>query len=461
MALSSRRRRTTVAPRSHRLSQPSLLFQATVQVFVTTPTEEKDAVTNRAMAAIAGLFVFPSKHVVFDINRWTFLPQKGALCDRTYAGSRMSSVLPQIQDLADYCPSSPTAAMIHHLGQIEAPSSIWLTTGLLYLVVTLACNIAYFNVVVQNLANDYGWAGFNCTGMQPFLANTFNRQLQWASTLQTPTPIALDKPATGDASQQYNVMSTAIKWSRGAVQRQVLDPFTPFTTVITDLRAMNPCMLPWMATQYCWLDFNRSWAMAATAQRQTRCLHHATNAAAYLESGLRNIADWAAWDHCWGVSFDVGVARDLRASAAGRAWLTATSTNANSVAAEVRYWTVVHGLQSFGLQWQNYKSAGMTDAITIVNALGVAYPLLLSQSVGAFHIKQQTSYKLYWSFASDLWAIGANRTSVGGKSLLRASAEFGFANVTRADLLFENTTLVAPLNAGFERLDAMLGPFGA
>ncbi|OQS03066.1 hypothetical protein THRCLA_21248, partial [Thraustotheca clavata] len=58
---------------------------------------------------------------------------------------------------------------------------IWQRTitafGFCYLVLSLASNIAYISVVSINLDNDYGWAGYNITGMRAFLANTFNQNL--------------------------------------------------------------------------------------------------------------------------------------------------------------------------------------------------------------------------------------------------------------------------------------------
>ncbi|KDO25041.1 hypothetical protein SPRG_09770 [Saprolegnia parasitica CBS 223.65] len=187
-----------------------------------------------------------------------------------------------------------------------------------------------------------------------------------------------------------------------------------------------------------------------------------TNGAVYLETGLRNLNDWDAWMRCWGTSFEIGFQRHLATSLEGRAWLTTVPSAMvrTSIPDEVDYWRR-HGISAYQLQWQNYKSLGMIDAVTIVSALGLSYPLLLSQSDGAYHGQQQTSYKLYWTFASDLWAITPNSTRISEQSLLRASSAFAFANMTRADLLLDNTTLVSPLNPGFALLEAHMGPFGA
>ncbi|EQC35330.1 hypothetical protein SDRG_07042 [Saprolegnia diclina VS20] len=462
-----RRHRPTVAPLQR---PPSLLLQGSVHAFGanTTPT------LNFAASAMAGLFLttWDGAYCVFDINRWMYLPLEVVQESVPFMGRHLTvfttivssafGSMPALHRVSNATPVTLSTSL--EVFAACASQRFWHLVGFLYVMGTLSSNIAYFNVVLTSLSNDYGWAGYNSSGMQPFLANVFNRQLLLASSLEQRSPLMLDDPGLGDTSQLYNGSSTVITWSDGAARRQLYASSRLLTEVVMDLRNMDPCALPWMSTQYCWLDVRRIWSMASTLHRQARCETSAmrTNGAVYLETGLRNLNDWDVWMRCWGTSFEIGFQRHLETSLEGREWLTTVPSAMvhTSIPDEVDFWQK-HGISTYQLQWQNYKSLGMIDTITIVSALGLSYPLLLSQSDGAYHCQQQTSYKLYWTFASDLWAITPNATQISASSLLRASAAFAFANVTRAALLVDNTTLLSPLNPGFTLLDASMGPFGA
>ncbi|OQR91088.1 hypothetical protein ACHHYP_04976 [Achlya hypogyna] len=333
-----------------------------------------------------------------------------------------------------------------------------LVAGVGYTGLSLASNVAYLTVAQSFLANDYGWAGFNSTGMHAFLANRFNLELLLASRSAN-----LDVTATSfaDFEQRYDGSETSISWSRSAARRALGDPATPLTAIVQGLRDMDPCKLPWMFTQYCWLDFDKRWEMASTTQRQFRCQIQSTNGAVYLESGLRNINSWEAWEACWGSSFQVGIAAWLESTAAGAEWFIGVRSNDLSVADEAALWRGRHGISRFQLQWQNYKTIGFRDAFTVTSALGYMSALSLGQSSGSYHVRQQTSMRMYWSFASDLWAVATNATSVCGQSLVRQSQAFAFANTSAEELLYENLTLVAPINAGLDVVQTLVGPFGA
>ncbi|OQR83394.1 hypothetical protein THRCLA_23157, partial [Thraustotheca clavata] len=151
---------------------------------------------------------------------------------------------------------------------------------------------------------------------------------------------------------------------------------------------MNPCMLPRMFTQYCWLDFDRIWVMASTKSRQKRCKNRISNGALYLESGLRNIRNWQEFNNCWGLSFDIGFGNYLETMESGQSWLKRTKGISNSIDDEVLFWKS-KGIDTFTLQWQNYKTTGMSDAISIVTALGSTYSLSISQTPSSLHMNQQ------------------------------------------------------------------------
>ncbi|OQR84570.1 hypothetical protein ACHHYP_13232 [Achlya hypogyna] len=334
---------------------------------------------------------------------------------------------------------------------------VLLAAGLVYLAITLYTNMTYLATAQSHFANDFCWADFNSTGARTFLANIFNQQL----LVSTSASVDLDAPRISDMKQFYNGSVTTIVWAESMARRELYRQDIHLSAIIRDLRDMDPCMLPWMFTQYCWLDFNRTWEMASTALRQQRCdTQMRANGAVYLEAGLRNLNDWTAWDVCWGMSFDVGIAQDLLASAKGEAWLRGVQTNRNCVADEAEFWRQ-HGITQFTLQWQNYKTVGLFDTMTIVTALGTAYTLALSKASGQLHPKRQTSMKMYWALASDFWAVRSNNTGISGLGLLRTSARFAFSNRSSESCLVQNQTLPMPLTAGFALSRAILGPFNA
>ncbi|KAF0685038.1 Aste57867_23067 [Aphanomyces stellatus] len=202
--------------------------------------------------------------------------------------------------------------------------------------------------------------------------------------------------------------------------------------------------------------------MASTTARKLRCHNVVGNGAIYLESALRNINSWPAWTQCWGASFDIAIAHTLNETTRGRGWLVQTMAAAvrTSVQGEVDHWLANH-IQTFVLQWQNYKTVGMLDSVQIQNVFSAHYPITLSDTHGAYHLSQQTSLKMYWSFAGNLWAVSSSSTTVGGLSLLGSSPTFAFQNITSEQLLIENMTLVSPYTACFVAFEVAVDPFGA
>ncbi|KAF0685864.1 Aste57867_22301 [Aphanomyces stellatus] len=87
--------------------------------------------------------------------------------------------------------------------------------------------------------------------------------------------------------------------------------------------------------------------------------------------------------------------------------------------------------------------------------------MTLSHSNGSFRLAGQTMFQMYWSLASDLWAINANATSIHGQSLIRASDNDAFANVSMRTVLVGNGTLKYPLGMAFTLIQHHIGPFGS
>ncbi|OQR85669.1 hypothetical protein ACHHYP_11578 [Achlya hypogyna] len=217
-------------------------------------------------------------------------------------------------------------------------------------------------------------------------------------------------------------------------------------------------MAPWIFTQYCYLDFNRTWSMAYSARRQMRCQSMLTNGAVFLESVLRNI-DWGDWTTCWGDAFAIAFGNELQTTSQGQAWLHEVATAGLSLANEATYWRA-HGIQSFDVQWQNYKRIGAINSYSITNAYGVTYPMTLVSFNGTYRFESQTTFKMYWSLANDLTAVMNNASGIGGTSLLRGSSHFAFANTTMQAVLTTNLTIMAPLANGLALVQSLLGPFG-
>ncbi|OQS00574.1 hypothetical protein ACHHYP_03382 [Achlya hypogyna] len=420
-----------------------------------------DAITS----ACCGMFYFSwrGRRYLFDTKSWLLVPSEAygfALPKLWRRDTATIVVLPHLQGGASTNAKAPKK--VHASPAVVERWTCLYTTarralGFPCLLLSLFSNIAYLGVAQTNLANDYIWAGFNATGTYAFLGNLFNRQLLTTSVMS----FQLDDPAYSDVSQRYNTSVATIRVGGTAAHRQLFAADVDFETVVTNLRNTDPCVLPWVFTQYCYVDWRQRWSLASTAARQRRCdRDYATNGAVYLESGLGNLASWDAWSTCWGDSFEAGIARALRSTGEGRAWLEAIRATPRSVADEVAHWRAM-AIHTFVLQWQNFKTTGFTDSFYIENALGLQYPLLLSETSGSMHLRQQTSLRLYWTLASDLWAVASNSTRIGGASLVRDSAFYAFANATPEVLLFDNMTLVQPLNAGLTVLRESIGPFGS
>ncbi|OQR97424.1 hypothetical protein THRCLA_06961 [Thraustotheca clavata] len=266
------------------------------------------------------------------------------------------------------------------------------------------------------MANDYFWAGFNTTGGYAFLANFYNHQL----FINSNEDLLLDSDFYIDYSQSYNNSVSTIFWAPSAAKRALHNPnVITIVSAITGFRAMDACKLPWMFTQYCWLDFNQIWSLASTNRREQRYQNMSSNAAMYVEAGLRNIRDWKSWDNCWGTSFNIGINNYLKTSSQGQAWLYAIKTNTNS-------------------QMRCHNGNHIIYNILICS---LTYSLLLSRIPHSFHPTQQTLMLMYWLFASDLWAVSTNLCLIGGMSPIRSSSNFAFNNISSKDILIQKSNI--------------------
>ena len=339
-----------VAP-SSTLGAPPLLYHSSVVAFSSLDDNGRlDVVT----VAMAGLLNLP-RNRYFHVNLWRSV-------------HRPSLWYPPLP-VASLATSRSSEGPLFQL-LFEKTRWITLVGCVVYILATLTSNVLYYSVVANDLSNDYGWAGFNSTGAQAFVANVFNRQLM----LTTQEPVfALDSPGHGDMSQLYNTSTTIIIWAESSARRQLYSD-SSLDVVVANLRRMHPCRLPWMFTQYCWLDMNKTWDMAATASRQARCARNMAS------NGARVPRDRSAEPQqpgrfgttCWGVSWQIGFVGYLETSRKGQTWLESIRRTTLSIEDEVRLWES-HAISTFQLQWQNYKTPGMDDSIWIQSALGVTY----------------------------------------------------------------------------------------
>ncbi|KAF0697328.1 Aste57867_11974 [Aphanomyces stellatus] len=427
-----------------------LLIPAASQAFLVPDARSTALVVDKTMCLLSGML--PYRGHVFDLNLWMLfrfehIPQTGYVFSN-FTGKR---------------PRPSVTSLVTDVCAVQ--QSRWLRVrslfGLLYIVLTVGGSFLFLNLTQSTMANDFWWASFDAsTGTQSFLLNWFNRNLHLTRQSQ---PSRIDDPALGDPNQLYNGSATPIL-SSSLYPIALQDEVHELSNVVQGLRQMNSCLLPWIFTAYCFVDFAREWEMANSATRQQRC--HTTellNGAVYVEAMLRN-ADWPTLATCWGPHLDVALFSFLNTTSRGQIWLHSVQTNANTVDNEVHFW---HSQQitSFTTQWQNFKSLGVVEHMSVRSALGIAYPLTLKRTNGTFQIPAQTTYKMYWGFANDLVAIGDNESTIAGRSLVRTSANYAFSNATSSGSLehvyVERSVLAAPLPLGLALVRDTLGPFGS
>ncbi|KAF0688430.1 Aste57867_19946 [Aphanomyces stellatus] len=328
--------------------------------------------------------------------------------------------------------------------------------GLGYMCGAAVTSFLYLFASQSYFTNDFLWLGFSDTNTQAFLVNWFNVQLQLANSS---APFQMNDAAYGDYATtnnvtQYNVFSSSLY----AIMIQ--DEANSLTNVVQGLRAMDSCHVPWIATAYCFVDFDQSWQMAFSAERQQRCKQNeGDNGAVYLETMLRN-ANWQTLSECWGSALDTCVFASIQTTNTGVQWSTRMKTpNLLSVGDEIEAWRA-HGITRFTTMWQNYKILGVTESFLVSNFAGNGYPLTLKKLNSSFHLSGATAFKMYSPLATSLMASISNTSFLSGKSLIRSSATFVFANATPQDAFLNSGVLLAPMNPAYVVFSATISPFG-
>ncbi|KAF0717222.1 Aste57867_2424 [Aphanomyces stellatus] len=330
--------------------------------------------------------------------------------------------------------------------------------GISSVVVAIASSVSYLQVSQVNLANDLFWATFNMTGAHAFLANWFNEQLVLGVS-----KIQFELNAEWvNRDGAFDLPTATVQSSINFGSRMHYTELWDIESAIAGLRTTDACLVPWIFTPYCFVDFHQRWEMANTAARQQRCQSMVSNGAVFLESVLRNV-DCSDFEACWGREFKAAIADELATSQDGQKWLVATTrtSGATAIADEVQLWTT-YNIVRFETQWQNFKHLGLVNTYSVTSMLGMDYPFSLQYQISDFRTTKQTTYKMYWGFANDLIALMSNTTSVDGHSLIRSSPTFAFANTSLQTVMIQNGTLTLPLGAAFTLLSAtVVGPFGS
>ncbi|KAF0701390.1 Aste57867_8092 [Aphanomyces stellatus] len=403
---------------------------------------------------MAGLvpLMWGSSHFTFDIKRWVLRQDEHdtatTKCFSFQNSHRNYTSGAQVSYKRDD-PSKTTYRFFKKHGIT--------TVGLMYVMNTIFGSVSYLQVSQVNLANDLFWVGFNTTGAHAFITNWLNQQLVLGVNKQDAINMNLDSiNLPGSYAMAPAFLTPAANY--GALLQY--SELSTIEATVVGLRRTDGCLVPWIFTQYCFVDFNQQWEMANSASRQNRCLNMTSNGAVFLESVLRNV-HFAEFDNCWGPSFGVSIGNDLRQSTKGQTWLAAVASDAKlPVAEEVARWQS-SGIVYFKTQWQNFKRVGLVNHYSIWNAFGTAYPFDLQYQNTNFRLSKQTTYKLYWGLANDFIAGMDNSSDMGGRSLVRSSAHYAFQNTSMETVLGQNGTLSFPLANIFTIMTDEVGPFGS
>ncbi|KDO19499.1 hypothetical protein SPRG_15305 [Saprolegnia parasitica CBS 223.65] len=416
-----------------------LMLSGSGFAFLATPDEE-----DAPFDAIAGLFsgllrlTYKRRDYTFDIKLWTIVRgRKQRARSHSKLDGPSTSTIPKLAPIA---PRPWWLGWVYSLG------------GMAYIGIAIAGSLSYLRLSESTLTNDLIWVGFDLRGDHPFLATWLLEALALGAENTTRPLHTLNVAAPFNAT-----VASTISFADHDGAMLHYSELNSVAVAIPALRSLPASEIPWVFTGYCYVDFNQSFGVAHTAARQARCASYASNGAVYMESFLRNVV-WSDWVNYWGEAFETSIATSLVSSAAGLAFLNRLGEPWAPIEDEVDYWRR-HGIAFYQLQWQNFKTIGLINAYSIVNAYGAAYPFTLQATAGALRLGKQTSYKMYWGLANDLSGVLNNGTDLGGKSLVRDTAMA--RNGTLTSVYLQTGVLASPLSAGLSAIQSFLGPFGS
>ncbi|KAH9079990.1 hypothetical protein Ae201684P_020570 [Aphanomyces euteiches] len=169
--------------------------------------------------------MFPTNTHIFDFKIWAFLERTSLA---TYSIDRI-----RVQRANSTVTSKP---MFH------SRHAWYSVLGLMYMACSIAGSYAFLELTNAATANDFWWASFD-SNAQIHLCNWFNAYLQFGPSLPN---IELADPAYGSAlSTTSNSTADSLQISplyAGAIQ----DEANSLINVITSLRLMDGCSIPWI-----------------------------------------------------------------------------------------------------------------------------------------------------------------------------------------------------------------------
>ncbi|KAF0689970.1 Aste57867_18614 [Aphanomyces stellatus] len=285
--------------------------------------------------------------------------------------------------------------------------------GCVYLGLSMVASIAYLAILKPHFANDLWWTQYAANRDQALVVDLFN------AALATHSHGSIDLFAPhAQLTKPYTTLVSTTNVYPAYARRVVLTELNSIDQAIVHLRALAVKQSLQLFTQYCWVDFNRSFEVAHTALRQTRCANrYAANGAVYLEAVLRN-QDWDDFLFFYGGDggyFTVPLQLWLGQVPAGRRWLTTTSIarQRNSLVEEIAYWQA-HAIQYFALEWQSDFQTGLAETITIENALGLEQAIVIKSL--PYADETWPSIVMYWTLLNDLVQL-----TLANQSLIRSA----------------------------------------
>ncbi|KAG9407813.1 hypothetical protein AC1031_021051 [Aphanomyces cochlioides] len=401
------------------------------------------------MAGLIPFTFFTQRHFVFDLKLWVIVKNTSVMPTNAICFTKSEPTLPR--------DTMVTAKRLRKKYMLWL-DKLLLLGGTSYMIAAIIGSILYIQVARVNFANDLSWANFNLTVTHVFLGTWLNEQLALGTDKIVFNLDASDLSYLGAIDP--NSPSISIPSTFGShVQHS---EFSTLQAAISSLRTTQACSVPWIFTQYCYLDFSKRWELANSAFRQKRCIDMASNGALYVEAILRNVV-FNEFLACWGDAFNISIVNEVVQSKEGREWLTQSAFSSRlSITDEIQIWQS-YNLSTFDTQWQNFKSIGIQSTYSIVNAYGVTFPFTLQSQRGSYRLQEETTFKMYWGFASDLVAVTDQRNNSGivGRSLIRSSSKFAFANISMESILTINGTLQSPLSNSLALFRSFIGPFGS
>ncbi|EQC30302.1 hypothetical protein SDRG_11879 [Saprolegnia diclina VS20] len=197
---------------------PSLHFSAAAVHCLPARTLCSGAPLSAVTAGMCGLFQYAwhTRHYLFNSKLWHHLPSPQTTVPFAVPDDISSKVLSM-----GVLPPPPRTTVVRH----------WLGVGvgLTYLVLTLLGNVTYLSIVLESLANDFMWAGFNSSGVYPFLANQLNQILDTTND----SLVALADGTYADTTQAYDVPDASILFPPTSARRWLYAPSQALEDIVT------------------------------------------------------------------------------------------------------------------------------------------------------------------------------------------------------------------------------------